>query len=160
MAATHVETSALIDASACMVVVNGECHTAWNTRKKLVQSGALDLLAELAFSRVVLRRHKKSSTTWAHRRWLLNRLSADELRQAAMDEHVLCGELAAAYPRNYHAWHHRQLVSERLARDGQHAALAHDLEAAAAWLAVHEGDHSALHYMGVVAALVGQAGIE
>ena len=157
---SQAETDALLDASACMVVVNGECHTAWNARKKLVRSGTLALSSELAFSRVVLQRHKKSSTTWAHRRWLLDRLGGEEFLRAASLEYALCEELAAAYSRNYQAWHHRQLISERLCGHGQHGALKRDMESAAAWLAVHEGDSSAQHYMARLDDLIDHAWVE
>ena len=96
----------------------GESYSAWNMRKALVVDGLVDADSDLSFSRRILLMQPKSTWTWAHRRWLLERTSrrasAANLERMALSEIALSAEVSQRYPRLYYAWQHRCWASELL----------------------------------------------
>ena len=57
----------LADATLGLLLVNGECYTAWNARKSLVNAGYLDIHYDLGICAALLKKHKKSNHAWSHR---------------------------------------------------------------------------------------------
>lgn len=50
-----------------MLVVNGNCYSAWNQRKRLVLTGICTVEEELNLAALIFTKHPKSSDGWAHR---------------------------------------------------------------------------------------------
>ncbi|KDO34369.1 hypothetical protein SPRG_01505 [Saprolegnia parasitica CBS 223.65] len=128
------------EATRCMLLVCADFYTAWNARKQLLVQGLLSLRDEITFINVVLSHHSKSIDTWAHRRWVLDRLVATTPLTASFlsDELALCLRLTEQYPRNYHAWSYRYRVCCHLSP----AALVQELDTNRAWCERHVADHS------------------
>ena len=130
---TDAEASAVLDASAVLLLVNPAHQTGLNARKRLVLQGKLDSAQELRFTTALLtlREGAKQSILWHHRRWLLRRVHSplpdhrsspqyissmdceDTLYGLALRPDAFRDEFAAVeracetYARNYHAWAHR-----------------------------------------------------
>ncbi|GJE91388.1 protein prenyltransferase alpha subunit repeat-containing protein [Phanerochaete sordida] len=128
-------------ATAVIIVANPGHQTAWNARKRLLESGLLDPQRELSFTHALLtvRYCAKHSLLWHHRRWLLRRLcptrpaasDAPPSTDGAPDEDTLqhldisptqlraeldaCTRAATTYERNYFAWAHRARCLDALA---------------------------------------------
>ncbi|KAJ7782737.1 hypothetical protein B0H16DRAFT_1494175 [Mycena metata] len=121
------------DASCVILLANPAHQTAMNTRKRLIQSGALSAHAELNFSAMLLgssRSASKESILWAHRRWIFSVLysrtipyfkasspgwvCSSEDPEIPPDmiekESELISRCCETYPRNYHAWSHYHFV--------------------------------------------------
>lgn len=66
----------LIHSSAVLLLADPAHHTAWNTRKRLIQLALLGADSELGFCAALLtvRDCAKQSVLWHHRRWLLRRI--------------------------------------------------------------------------------------
>lgn len=60
------EVADALELTRALVLVNAECHTAWNVRKAVVRHHRRRWPppAELAFLRLVLRKHPKSEEAW------------------------------------------------------------------------------------------------
>lgn len=126
-ARTHLRSSPT--ATAAVLLLSGDVYTAWNERKRHI--GADDL----AFNAVVLRRHAKAASAWAHRKWCLANTAYDARRE--LD---LCHTLTTRFPRNYAAWTHRTWVLDR------HPALVeNDLARVRQHLETKVTDYSAMH---------------
>lgn len=126
-------TEAQAWSTAVIILLNSGHQSAWNARKRLVESGGLDAKRELAWTTALLtvRECAKHSILWHHRRWLLRRRwpsaahpsaerrrasdidDEDALRGCAVPLAALEGEFRACtlaantYERNYFAWAHR-----------------------------------------------------
>ncbi|KAJ7188636.1 hypothetical protein C8R46DRAFT_979821 [Mycena filopes] len=126
-----------LDASCVILLTNPAHQTAMNTRKRLIESGALSADAELDFSAKLLpssRPASKESIVWAHRRWIFSvlypratpHLGASSPGWACSDEDPdiplevlekefdLISRCCETYPRNYHAWSHYHFVVQCL----------------------------------------------
>jgi hypothetical protein len=55
------------DYTICSLIVNPECYTAWNIRKKLLLEGKLDYKKECEFTLFLLSKHCSKPMIWAHR---------------------------------------------------------------------------------------------
>ncbi|KAF7799897.1 hypothetical protein EIP86_011139 [Pleurotus ostreatoroseus] len=127
----------LIRSTAVLLLANPAHHTAWNTRKRLIQLDLLGAGSELGFCAALLtvRDCAKQSVLWHHRRWLLRRMlrystsnvetrlsnflptsfqdDEDSLRNLDVPlvtlrrEFELCTLACNTYERNYFAWAHR-----------------------------------------------------
>ena len=123
--------AALAESTAVLLVLNPGHQSAWNSRKRLVECGYIDLTRELSLTTALLtvRECAKHSILWHHRRWLLRRLYlphtilshaqdeiiTDEDSLQSLDistsrfraEFDACMLAATTYERNYFAWTHR-----------------------------------------------------
>jgi protein prenyltransferase alpha subunit repeat containing protein 1 len=92
-----------------LLIVNGDNYTAWNQRKQLILQDHITFDEEVEFSSLMLTKHKKSTETWAHRRWVLERLWKTRTLSAedCSKEFELCASIAKTRVRNYYAWSHR-----------------------------------------------------
>ncbi|KAI4492530.1 hypothetical protein M0804_002321 [Polistes exclamans] len=100
------------------LLLNPEVSTFWNMRRELVKSNKLDVIEELAFTRLVLYKKAKCFDALAYRRWLLPYILNPEGKNydLAIVEPTLSTEMivsticANRYPTNYHAWSHRKCI--------------------------------------------------
>ncbi|RUP50251.1 hypothetical protein BC936DRAFT_139857 [Jimgerdemannia flammicorona] len=169
---------ALEEATRVIIVLNPECNTATNTRKKLVLANYLPAPTELRLLTLLLTspRNTKSSTAWHHRRWLLQ-LSPHGPTTPLANEIALCHRTANLYPKNYYAWNHRHWVVSVLTEharrsetvdspcDGGAAAaralLQSEYGAMREWVRGNVGDHSGVqHLERCLVAVVGVDGEE
>jgi protein prenyltransferase alpha subunit repeat containing protein 1 len=119
----------VLDSSAVILLLAPEYLTAVNARKRVImawekeseEKGTQRIVMELwmldSMFMSPLHKHTKSPTLWAHRRWLLQRLSVPEPpqmeRKSPMsalrkEREISLVALTAAqhHPRNYYAWNH------------------------------------------------------
>jgi hypothetical protein len=68
------DASLEVMAGTVLLLINADCYSAWNSRRKCCVSGRLDIAQELRFVDVILTKHKKSSCAWWHRQWVCTRL--------------------------------------------------------------------------------------
>ncbi|ETV96628.1 hypothetical protein H310_10322 [Aphanomyces invadans] len=112
------DVDGILKASRCMLLVCADFYTAWNARKTLISQGIVTEEAEMKFSRLILTHHAKSIDTWAHRRWVLQRLvprlEGDNLAPFLARELSLCAKLCEEFPRNYFAWSYRYCICTKL----------------------------------------------
>lgn len=92
-----------------IVILNAKNYTAWNTRKDLIlkslnREDALHF--ELSLINLSLGRYPKTCETWAHRRWVLEKLQMFDLDT----ESRICSKAAESHKRNYYAWSHRLYI--------------------------------------------------
>ena len=59
------------DSTLCVVLINPECYSAWNIRKRLLQSKKLDPHWEYDFTSFLLTKHCSKPFLWSHRFMLL-----------------------------------------------------------------------------------------
>ncbi|CAK8693973.1 unnamed protein product [Clavelina lepadiformis] len=82
----------LNSSTRCVLLFCGDCSTAWNVRKKLFQQTLSSeetnkddlVLTELNLSKLVLRRHPKSSEAFSHRRWILKQIVGRDFSEAKL----------------------------------------------------------------------------
>ena len=65
----------IADAALACVVVNGECYTAWNARKEIMEMSTECALTELAVVTAVQTLHPKAGAAWSHRAWALSSIA-------------------------------------------------------------------------------------
>ncbi|VDK32360.1 unnamed protein product, partial [Taenia asiatica] len=87
--------------------------TFWHRRKQLLLNGQVTLDDELAFTRLVLMRFPRATEPLQHRRWILKRLSSEELESLAREEIDLCEVLADKHRCNYMVWQHRRWLLQK-----------------------------------------------
>ncbi|XP_015190253.1 PREDICTED: protein prenyltransferase alpha subunit repeat-containing protein 1-B [Polistes dominula] len=100
------------------LLLNPDTATFWNMRRELVKSNKLDVIEELAFTRLALYVKARSFDALSYRRWLLPYVLNSEGKNydLAIVEPTLTTEMivnticANRYPTNYHAWSHRKCV--------------------------------------------------
>jgi len=163
-AAVDDVTDDLLRSTSVILLANAAHYSALNTRKRLVISGRRSVEDELRFTALLLSEQQaaKSSFLWHHRRWLMARIREpldpeNLIAQPKLSLSDVSAEVALAnracdrYPRNYFAWHHRQLcvVSAAASSPSEQAIafLENDLEEVRHWIGQHVGDHSAVHYV-------------
>ncbi|CAJ0831655.1 1789_t:CDS:2 [Entrophospora sp. SA101] len=68
----------LKESSRCMILINPECYTVINTRKKLILNKLIDPEYELKLIDLILTfpKHTKGSIIWHHRYWMLEQLES------------------------------------------------------------------------------------
>eukprot|EP00667_Euglena_gracilis_P014267 EG_transcript_14771 len=139
------EVADALELTRALVLVNAECHTAWNVRKAVVRHHRRRWPppAELAFLRLVLRKHPKSEEAWSHRFWVAKAQGLGSLTMA--DEVEVCSECCERYPRNYYAWSYRSSLAASM-RD-RPADLLADVDRVRAWVRSHVSDGSAYTYI-------------
>ena len=82
-------------------------------RKQLVVKKHVKLIDELSLGSLIVTKHSKSPSAWAHRRWVLRQLatetctSLDSMWKSELD---FCAKIAERYPKNYYAWSQRAWV--------------------------------------------------
>ncbi|KAH7103108.1 hypothetical protein BKA62DRAFT_697237 [Auriculariales sp. MPI-PUGE-AT-0066] len=175
------DVDALLRSTSVILLVNAAHYTALNARKRLVQRGQRDEADELSWTAMLLREQQasKSSLLWHHRRWLLSRLHGqpvgDTTARAVSDsvlprllaeqgdrEVAMSAQACEQYPRNYFAWHHRQLsiraLSSTESETDSKMLLARELDAVQVWITQHVADHSAVHHAAEVLNLLQRHG--
>jgi protein prenyltransferase alpha subunit repeat containing protein 1 len=124
-----------------ILLINADHYSAWNCRKMCILQGIIDPLKELQLSGLVLSKHPKSGETWAHRRWVLEKLELFD-RQG---EIAICEKTAEIYAKNYYAWTHRRWIF-----GGNHITLEdflQEIERVQLWIRYHISQHCALFYL-------------
>ena len=149
-----------------VLLANPAHQTALNSRKRLVQSHAVDPHWELTLSASLLscRECAKESILWHHRRWLLNVIhevhptaDADSIPEIippdALEAEFVCASAAChIYPRNYHAWAHRGfcikalVASQHSGTPSNSSVLAKEYQRTLKWIESHISDYSAMNY--------------
>ncbi|MEE6459308.1 hypothetical protein FKM82_000594 [Ascaphus truei] len=153
----------LMDVTCTLLLLNPDFTTAWNVRKELMQSGALNPVKDLQLGKLALTKFPKSPETWIHRRWVLQRIMqqyampssvnkegscpvpAERMREIVQEEMHVCGEAAGRYPSNYNAWSHRIWVIQHLGKLNV-KLLVDELSSTKHWVSMHVSDHSGFHY--------------
>ncbi|NWT34844.1 PTAR1 protein, partial [Cardinalis cardinalis] len=153
----------LIDITCTLLLLNPDFTTAWNVRKELILSGALNPLKDLHLGKLALTKFPKSPETWIHRRWVLQQLiqenslpslatrgnlgaaPVERIHRLVQEEMNVCSEAAGRYPSNYNAWSHRIWVLQHLAKLTVKVLL-DELSSTKYWVSTHVSDHSGFHY--------------
>ncbi|KAM4808556.1 protein prenyltransferase alpha subunit repeat-containing protein 1 [Rhinophrynus dorsalis] len=153
----------LIDVTCTLLLLNPDFTTAWNVRKELIQSGALNPVKDLQLGKLALTKFPKSPETWIHRRWVLQRLLQDHsvltvvskdatcpdpgerIHGLVQEEMHVCCEAAGRYPSNYNSWSHRIWVLQHLGKLNL-KLLVDELSSTKHWVSMHVSDHSGFHY--------------
>ena len=155
----HAQDSphALDACSRVVAVLNGENHTAWNSRRRVVLAAAptAELFGrELALCDLALAHQPHRAPTWAYRRWLLGLPCAQPVLLAALPaferECAAVERAATHHPRNYPAWEHRQWLlcrAREVLEPAQHRQhLAREHAASTEHCRRHVSDATALQY--------------
>eukprot|EP00998_Keelungia_sp_KM082_P006060 NODE_2333_length_1086_cov_78.011470_g2315_i0.p1 GENE.NODE_2333_length_1086_cov_78.011470_g2315_i0~~NODE_2333_length_1086_cov_78.011470_g2315_i0.p1 ORF type:complete len:248 (+),score=15.01 NODE_2333_length_1086_cov_78.011470_g2315_i0:235-978(+) len=124
-----------------LLLVNAECYSAWNRRKRLVLAGDVQLQDDLAFNYVVLKKHPKCGEVWAHRQWLLRQHAPDATGRQV--EIGVCVDCAARHPRNYYAWTHRRIVAAAMPTD----EITQEVANMISYVRAHVSDASGVAYL-------------
>jgi len=82
----HAE--AMHKCTRAMLLIAADTSSAWNHRKRLVQTGVLSRVSELRFLDLVQSKHQKCQEAWAHRRWVVLPLLRAEGGEPAPPEFV------------------------------------------------------------------------
>lgn len=128
-----------VRATRTVLLVNADCLTAWNERKRLVAEGALAPADEVRFTALVFSKHPKCVEGWAHRRWAI-------AKGAPLDpavELAVATRVAEIYPKNYYAWTHRQWA---VARSENVELVLGELDSIRRWIVVNVSDYCGLHH--------------
>lgn len=142
--------SVLLSWTSLVLLINPDVQTAWNIRKELVSSKLYGAEEELKFSEIVLSHKPKSPEGFAHRKWALLELignTSNHSSTASVIEHefMVCTQVAARYPNNYHAWCHRMWVIQNILKYCL-KAVDRELEETENWVSTHVSDHSGFQY--------------
>nr|XP_006004275.1 PREDICTED: protein prenyltransferase alpha subunit repeat-containing protein 1 [Latimeria chalumnae] len=158
-----LDRDVLIDITCTLLLLNPDFTTAWNVRKELVESGALNPVKDLHLGKLALTKFPKSPETWIHRRWLLQQLTqetflpnleskdnsgtfyTEKIQQIVQEEITVCSEASGRYPSNYNAWSHRIWVVQHLAKCSVKLLL-DELSSTKYWVSMHVSDHSGFHF--------------
>lgn len=91
-------------------------NTALNARKRLlVAQGEWEKELYVLNLLYCIPRNAKSSILWHHRYWVLSHLYGDSWRPDIIrSELTTITKACKLYPKNYYAWHYRQLVAKKL----------------------------------------------
>ena len=97
--------------SRAVLLVKGDFPVAYDVRKTLISTGAIEVKLEIPLTAVIFTLHPKCPSGWQHRRWCYNYkhkpdsviLNCSEIET----EKELCREMAEKHPKNYYAWVHR-----------------------------------------------------
>ncbi|XP_069820368.1 protein prenyltransferase alpha subunit repeat-containing protein 1 [Dendropsophus ebraccatus] len=153
----------LIDVTCTLLLLNPDFTTAWNVRKELIQSGAVNPEKDLQLGKLALTKFPKSPETWIHRRWVLQHLLQEQIRPSVVnkeascqalteqlqgivhEEMSVCCEAAGRYPSNYNSWSHRIWVLQHLGKLNV-KLLTDELSFTKIWVSMHVSDHSGFHY--------------
>ncbi|XP_073526271.1 protein prenyltransferase alpha subunit repeat-containing protein 1 [Phyllobates terribilis] len=153
----------LIDVTCTLLLLNPDFTTAWNVRKELIQSGAVNPEKDLHLGKLALTKFPKSPETWIHRRWVLQHLLqehippslvkkeasspllTEQLQGIVREEMNVCCEAAGRYPSNYNSWSHRIWVLQHLGKLNV-KLLVDELSSTKHWVSTHVSDHSGFHY--------------
>jgi len=139
-----------IQLTRAVLLINAECHTAWNARKEMTSSGVLSLKDDWRFSGVVLSKHPRSAETFAHRRWIIIQLEKHK-GQDEFIQHFLRNELATTlraaegYADNYTAWSHRAWVVEKFMHDKKKKLFC-EFQTMRVWTERHISDNCGFHH--------------
>ncbi|XP_075684074.1 protein prenyltransferase alpha subunit repeat-containing protein 1 [Rhinoderma darwinii] len=153
----------LIDVTCTLLLLNPDFTTAWNVRKELIQSGAINPVKDLQLGKLALTKFPKSPETWIHRRWILQHLLQDHISPSVVNKEAscqslteqlqgivheemnVCCEAAGRYPSNYNSWSHRIWVLQHLGKLNV-KLLIDELSSTKHWVSMHVSDHSGFHY--------------
>ncbi|XP_056379032.1 protein prenyltransferase alpha subunit repeat-containing protein 1 [Hyla sarda] len=153
----------LIDVTCTLLLLNPDFTTAWNLRKELIQSGAINPEKDLQLGKLALTKFPKSPETWIHRRWVLQHLLqehspplvmnkeasslvlTEQIQSIVHEEMNVCCEAAGRYPSNYNSWSHRIWVLQHLGKLNV-KLLIDELSFTKHWVSMHVSDHSGFHY--------------
>jgi hypothetical protein len=157
----------LLDRLTRVILLANPAHqTALNSRKKLIQNNAVEPHWELSFSGSLLscRECAKESILWHHRKWLLHAIHGnpstagtdaipETISHRALEAEFACASTAChLYPRNYHAWTHRNSCAKALIAPRHPGApsnsgvLAEEYRRTLKWIETHVSDYSAMNY--------------
>ncbi|AET41541.1 Rab geranylgeranyltransferase BET4 Ecym_8259 [Eremothecium cymbalariae DBVPG len=105
------ETTILLD-------LNPEFNAVWNYRRDIIK-GIRDELSEdfwhdeLSFTMVQLKSFPKVYWIWNHRVWCLNNCQGNALKLWKYELGIV-GKILSMDPRNFHGWHYRRIVVNKL----------------------------------------------
>ncbi|KAK9761217.1 Protein prenyltransferase alpha subunit repeat-containing protein 1 [Basidiobolus ranarum] len=140
------DISSLDNCMKCLLVINPECYSAWNLRKRLIQEEKINPDEDLLFLELLFTfpQHNKSYTSWHHRKWVIELISARTSRPPSLKKEIdICSRVGELYPKNYNAWVHRQWI---LKYTDSMEALLEELERVKSWNNSHISDHSGFHH--------------
>eukprot|EP00164_Ancoracysta_twista_P010002 GFYU01014954.1.p1 GENE.GFYU01014954.1~~GFYU01014954.1.p1 ORF type:complete len:390 (-),score=15.11 GFYU01014954.1:38-1186(-) len=136
-------------ATSIVVLINAECYSAWNCRKKILSrsNSMTNMKKEIHLLNLVFSKHPKSGEGWAHRRWVAERLLSVETDPSAVaiflnEELAVCAQSCDIYPKNYFSWSYRHWVCTKLDMEN----LARELQSMCQWIAMHVSDHAGFHH--------------
>ena len=82
-----IDPKELVAFTRAAILLNPECYTFWNIRKELLESGDIPLNEDLKLGALVLTKHPKSSETFIHRRWVIQRFIDNHLQSSEGSNH-------------------------------------------------------------------------
>jgi hypothetical protein len=126
------DENVLLQSTRAMLLINADCYTAWNRRKRVilsrVNSNEFDDLvkAELNLLNLIGTKHPKSGEMWHHRFWVIKNcilkfaktMDSQFVLQLLNTEMQFSERMAAIYPRNYYSWTNRNLLLKELEKQG------------------------------------------
>ncbi|CAJ0749016.1 13082_t:CDS:2 [Entrophospora sp. SA101] len=116
----------LKESSRCMILINPECYTVINTRKKLILNKLIDPEYELKLIDLILTfpKHTKGSIIWHHRKWTILQIQSLQSfsspngyflsKKNLTHEIKIIQHVLNLYPKNYFSWLHRYWMLEQL----------------------------------------------
>lgn len=144
------------DLSKILILLNPGYTTAWNKRRQLLVDGILEPYDELKLSRLILKHKPKSPESITYRqmiieRFLMVKLSSNELRMTLENELTVALEVASSYRSNYYAWTYRLWLFEKMISLmnslEQMQLVEKEVEHIRSWIERNVSDSSGYHYL-------------
>lgn len=92
-------------ATLVLLMIQPECSTAWNIRRKIYCR--INTEFEFKFTTFLLTKHPKRAAIWSYREWIHKTIRPPIKLNCENDIFFLAAHL---YKSNYHAWHYRRSV--------------------------------------------------
>ncbi|CAB4394290.1 unnamed protein product [Rhizophagus irregularis] len=144
----------LKDSTRCMVIINADCYSALNTRKKLIIDNHIDPTRELKFIDLLFTfpKHTKHSTIWFHRKWIILRIqqhfSSNDISQWQYEINIT-RRVAELYPKNYYAWTYRHWILLNIKTDSVQSKsfFVDELKIMKIWVQTNISDYSGFQHL-------------
>ncbi|GBB99834.1 hypothetical protein RclHR1_03650010 [Rhizophagus clarus] len=144
----------LKDSTRCLVIINADCYSALNTRKKLIIDNYINPTNELKFIDLLFTfpKHTKQSIIWFHRKWVILRiqlhLSSNDISQWQHEINIT-RRVAELYPKNYYAWTHRHWILLKITTDSiqSKSFFVNELKIMKIWVQNNISDYSGFQHL-------------
>jgi Protein prenyltransferase alpha subunit repeat len=124
-----------------LLLLNPECLTFWNCRRRLIQKGILTSSSEYKFTTFLLTKHASKGRIWDYRLWLLKNYNIPSIENTDLK---ISNITADRYKCNYPSWSFRRLqILSRLQSEQEYAA---ELDESKAFIKRHISDSSGWSY--------------
>ncbi|RIA81329.1 hypothetical protein C1645_810106 [Glomus cerebriforme] len=140
----------LKDSTRCIVIINTDCYSALNARKKLIIDNHINPIKELKFIDLLFTfpKHTKHSTIWFHRKWIIQQhVPSDDI--SWQHEIDITRRVAELYPKNYYAWTYRHWILLKISDDSLHSQsfFVDELKIMKIWVQKNISDYSGFQHL-------------